>query len=148
MHPVGTRSVGRNVQYVWGETSPIQELCKQAQQLEPDSWWICVTNTRQSTRTNGLILVFVRRVIVLSFKGIIPDQGLGYSFAKCRGKLYTSTNFIILRVYIRKVADSRSDVWVSFISIYPILPAAIGPGVYSASNRNEYHEEKIKVSGE
>jgi hypothetical protein len=27
--------------------------------------------------------------------------------------------------------------------MYPILPAALGPGVYSASNRNEYRKHKI-----
>jgi hypothetical protein len=32
-------------------------------------------------------------------------------------------------------------------SIYLSLPAALGPGVYSASNRNEYQEQK-NVSGE
>jgi hypothetical protein len=29
-----------------------------------------------------------------------------------------------------------------FFSIYLILPAALGPGVYSASNRNEYQKQK------
>jgi hypothetical protein len=28
-------------------------------------------------------------------------------------------------------------------SIYLILPAALGPGVYSTSNRNEYQKQKI-----
>jgi hypothetical protein len=32
--------------------------------------------------------------------------------------------------------------------IYLILPAALGPGVYSASNRNKYQEQKNNVSGE
>jgi hypothetical protein len=31
-------------------------------------------------------------------------------------------------------------------SIHLILPAAIGPGVYSASNRNEYQKKKNNVS--
>jgi hypothetical protein len=35
-----------------------------------------------------------------------------------------------------------------FFSIYLTLPAALGSGVYSASNRNEYQKEKNKVSGE
>jgi hypothetical protein len=36
-----------------------------------------------------------------------------------------------------------------FFSIYLILPAAIGPAVHSASNRNEYLKQKKKnVSGE
>jgi hypothetical protein len=33
-------------------------------------------------------------------------------------------------------------------SIYLILPAALGPGVYSGSNRNEYQKEGKKVSEE
>jgi hypothetical protein len=35
-----------------------------------------------------------------------------------------------------------------FFSIYLILPAALGPGVHSASNRNEYQKERNNVSGE
>jgi hypothetical protein len=35
-----------------------------------------------------------------------------------------------------------------FFSNYLILPAAIGPGVYSVSNRNEYQKEENNVSGE
>jgi hypothetical protein len=33
-------------------------------------------------------------------------------------------------------------------SIYLILPAALGPGVHSVSNRNEYQKQKNNVSGE
>jgi hypothetical protein len=35
-----------------------------------------------------------------------------------------------------------------FFSIYPILPAAVGPGVHSASNKSEYQNQKNNVSGE
>jgi hypothetical protein len=35
-----------------------------------------------------------------------------------------------------------------FLSIYLILPAALGPGLYSVSNRNEYQKHKNNVSGE
>jgi hypothetical protein len=35
-----------------------------------------------------------------------------------------------------------------FFSIYLILPAALGPGIYSASNRNEYQKKKNYVTGE
>jgi hypothetical protein len=34
-----------------------------------------------------------------------------------------------------------------FFSIYLVLPAALGPGIYSASNRNEHHKQKNNVSG-
>jgi hypothetical protein len=33
-------------------------------------------------------------------------------------------------------------------SIYLILPAALSPWVYTASNRNEYEKQKNNVSGE
>jgi hypothetical protein len=38
--------------------------------------------------------------------------------------------------------------WELFFSIYLIIPAALGPGVYSASDRNEYKKHKNNVSGE
>jgi hypothetical protein len=34
------------------------------------------------------------------------------------------------------------------LPIYLILLDALGPGVYSASNRNKYQEQKSNVSGE
>jgi hypothetical protein len=36
--------------------------------------------------------------------------------------------------------------WI--FSIYLILPATLGPGVYSASNRSEYQKQKSDVYGE
>jgi hypothetical protein len=38
------------------------------------------------------------------------------------------------------VAGSIPDEVIAFSSIFQILPAALGPGVDSASNRNEYRE--------
>jgi hypothetical protein len=37
---------------------------------------------------------------------------------------------------------------LNFSSIFIIFLAALGPGVYSASNRNEYQRQKNNVSGE
>jgi hypothetical protein len=42
--------------------------------------------------------------------------------------------------------ETRWDEW--FLSIYLTLPVALGPGVYSASNRNEYQKHKNNVTGE
>jgi hypothetical protein len=42
--------------------------------------------------------------------------------------------------------ETRWGEW--FLSSYLILPVALGPGVYSASNRNEYQRHKNNVSGE
>jgi hypothetical protein len=35
-----------------------------------------------------------------------------------------------------------------FFSIYLILPAALDPGVYSASEKDEYQKQKNNISGE
>jgi hypothetical protein len=43
---------------------------------------------------------------------------------------------------------SRPDEVNEFFSIYLIPPAALGPGVYSASDINEYQKQKNYVSGE
>jgi hypothetical protein len=42
----------------------------------------------------------------------------------------------------------RGEEVNEFVSVYPILPATICPGVYSASNRNEYQKKENNVSGE
>jgi hypothetical protein len=46
------------------------------------------------------------------------------------------------------VIQGPDEVDGFFSSIYLILPAALGPGVHSASNRNEYQKQKNNVSGE
>jgi hypothetical protein len=48
----------------------------------------------------------------------------------------------------RKVAGSSPDEVTEFSSICLILPAALGPGIHSASNGNEYQKQKNNVSGE
>jgi hypothetical protein len=45
------------------------------------------------------------------------------------------------KCFLRKVEGSRPDE-VKFL-IYLILPATLGPGVHSASNRNEYRKKKM-----
>jgi hypothetical protein len=41
----------------------------------------------------------------------------------------------------------HTDEVNEFSSVYPILPAALGPGVCSSSNRNEYQKQKNNVCG-
>jgi hypothetical protein len=45
------------------------------------------------------------------------------------------------------VGSSPDEVNAIF-SMYLIFPAALGPGVHLASNRNEYQKQKNYVSGE
>jgi hypothetical protein len=42
---------------------------------------------------------------------------------------------------------SRPDEVNEFLSVYLILPAAPGPGIYSASNRNEYQKQNNNFFG-
>jgi hypothetical protein len=44
--------------------------------------------------------------------------------------------------------DSGFDIRWGDFKIYLILPAALGAGVNSASNRNEYQKQKNNVCGE
>jgi hypothetical protein len=55
-----------------------------------------------------------------------------------------------LRHYARswKVTGLRTNEVNEVFLIYLTLPAALGAGVYSASNRNEYQKQKNNVSGE
>jgi hypothetical protein len=48
----------------------------------------------------------------------------------------------------RKVAGSTPDEEIEFSSIYIILQAALGPRIYSASNRNEHQKQKNNISRE
>jgi hypothetical protein len=45
----------------------------------------------------------------------------------------------------QKVASLIPDEVIYLFSIYLILRAALAPGVYSASNRNEYQKKKKKL---
>jgi hypothetical protein len=47
----------------------------------------------------------------------------------------------------RKVASSRPGEVNELFSLRLILPEALGPGVYSASNRNEYQKRETNNSG-
>jgi hypothetical protein len=56
---------------------------------------------------------------------------------------------VVVKVLCYKTEDRGFEIrWSELISIYSILLAALGPGVYSASNRNEYQKQKNNVSGE
>jgi hypothetical protein len=55
-----------------------------------------------------------------------------------------------MRCYARrwKIAGSSPDKVIEFFSVYPILPATLGPGFHSASVRNEHQKQKNNISGE
>jgi hypothetical protein len=47
----------------------------------------------------------------------------------------------------RKIEGSSPDEVNDFFSIHLILPAVLGPGVYSASNRKKYQKKNIMFVG-
>jgi hypothetical protein len=54
---------------------------------------------------------------------------------------------LVVKAQARGVAGSKPDEVTDFF-MYLILPATLGPGVYSASDRNEYQKQKNNISGE
>jgi hypothetical protein len=63
------------------------------------------------------------------------------------------TRTLVVQQYLAKhyatswtVAGSRPDEVMNFL-LYLILPAVLGHGVYSVSNRNEDQKQKNNVSG-
>jgi hypothetical protein len=46
-----------------------------------------------------------------------------------------------------KVASSTPDEVIECFQIYVVLPAALGPCVYSAFNRNEYQKQRKMFLG-
>jgi hypothetical protein len=56
--------------------------------------------------------------------------------------------FYLTLPFVYEGSGLRPDEVNAFFLIYLILPAALGPGVYSASNKNEYQKQKNVVVGE
>jgi hypothetical protein len=54
----------------------------------------------------------------------------------------TGCAYLLVLISVKRISSQF------FLSIFLILPATIGPGVYSASNRNEYQKQKNNVSVE
>jgi hypothetical protein len=54
--------------------------------------------------------------------------------------LYT-LDIIVLIPNLKVLEVQRWGEWFFFFSIYLIFQAVLGPGVYSASNRNEYQKQ-------
>jgi hypothetical protein len=63
---------------------------------------------------------------------------------------FVLTNKKNILIFLYKPEDRGFETgWHELIfSIYVTLPAALGPGIYSASDRNKYQKQKNNVSGE
>jgi hypothetical protein len=74
-----------------------------------------------------------------------PPNEVGY-FTNLHGNVHAVAYWIRHYATNRKVVGSIP--YEVIFKIYLILPATLGPGVYSASNRTEYQKQKNDVSGE
>jgi hypothetical protein len=63
-------------------------------------------------------------------------------FIICSVLIYAAASWLRHYTTNRKVADSKPDEAKEFLSIYLILLAELDPGVYSASNKNKYQQQK------
>jgi hypothetical protein len=92
----------------------------------------------------------------VDYRCLLDFVPFDYSFNRRFGEHIASTERLInsgscggrreqswLRHYatIRKVADSKLEKVSEFLHVFNLL-TALGPGIYSISNRNEYHRQK------
>jgi hypothetical protein len=82
---------------------------------------------------------------------VLQSHILCASFLKCNCVAISlaECRCVGLRHYAtsRNVAGASSDEENDFFSIYLMLPATLGPGVYSASKINYYQSRKIMFLG-
>jgi hypothetical protein len=57
----------------------------------------------------------------------------------------TSSSVVAKALYYRPEGRGFETRSLNFFLIHLILPAALGPGDYSGSNRNEYQKQKMFV---
>jgi hypothetical protein len=63
--------------------------------------------------------------------------------------LYALVNIVVEALYYKPEGRGyKTRLGECNCSIYLILPALLGPGVYSASDRNKYQKQKNDVSGD
>jgi hypothetical protein len=59
----------------------------------------------------------------------------------------STRGILVVKALCYKPEGRWFDTQLGDFSIYLILPAALGPGDYSASGRNEYRKQKSNVCG-
>jgi hypothetical protein len=124
------------------QVQPLSTFSQSLKLLAPSHvallWFVlmCVLLQRHKSRPNNLEQCFCADVMSHAGGGV-----LAMHMGRYRKRLrHCGTS--------RKVAGSRPLEVIQVFLIYLILPAALGRGVYSASNRNEYQKHTNNFSGE
>jgi hypothetical protein len=75
---------------------------------------------------------------------------MSYNSILCNPGISLSRDRIVAKVLCCKPEGRGFELlWGEWIfSIYLILSATLGPGIYAASNKNEYQKQKNNISGE
>jgi hypothetical protein len=91
------------------------------------------------------------------FAGLSPEIWKQGPMSVFRDVVWKALNMLVsrektrpahLRPHVRFVNSSNTPQFHDLFSICLNLPAALGPGLYSASNRNEYQKQENNVSVE
>jgi hypothetical protein len=92
--------------------------------------------------------VCFRKLLRICFRSYSCWHSCNYTYIS--EGCYTPSGSLVVKSLCLQARRSRVQDpmrWMHF-SVYLILPVEIGPGLYSAHNRNEYQKQKNNVSGE
>jgi hypothetical protein len=93
------------------------------------------------------LLSLSSKVLDISYIGspLLPSTSFAINYSLIR-----ACCSVVAKALCYKPEGCEFETWCGelIFSIYLILPAALGPGVYSASNRNAYQTQKNNISGE
>jgi hypothetical protein len=112
--------------------------------FNPIRTFLLLSCTSLNEAPEDTILHSHRRENLKSYEALLV-----YNFSYCSHRLGARGSIVIKALCYKPESRGFETRWCEwFLSIYLILPAALGPGVYSVSNRNEYQKHKNNVSVE
>jgi hypothetical protein len=90
-----------------------------------------------------------RRLLVISLPQFHYYSGCLLCFRRSLANFKGALDGVLVEVLYYKLGGRgiETALWECMFSMYLILSAALASGVYSTSNRNEYHKQKIIFLG-
>jgi hypothetical protein len=130
-----------------GNTGTRVLICVPNDLLGLNRLWPYLTNIYYCTRSTLYRVVMGARGSVVVKVPCCKPEGQGLETRRGKWIFFINLNYKgqnlswvqkLLNKILYQLLRNRRYYYLQFFSIYLILPAALGPGVYSASNRNEY----------